>query len=106
MFGNDIGSLNRRIFDAFQVREYGAKAEAVRSARKAAQDASGGSEQLEADVQALFDEMQTQRQILDKCARPLEADRSPGIGPLTVCRSAGGAEERVPALHLASCRAF
>lgn len=49
-----------------QVREYGAKAEAVRSARKAAQDASGGSEQLEADVQALFDEMQTQRQILDK----------------------------------------
>jgi hypothetical protein len=49
-----------------QVREYGAKAEGVRQARKAAQDASGGSEQLEADVQALFDEMQTQRQILDK----------------------------------------
>jgi hypothetical protein len=54
------------MFDVLQVREYGAKAEAVRSARKAAQDASGGSEQLEADVQALFDEMQTQRQILDK----------------------------------------
>ena len=49
-----------------QVREYGAKAEGVRQARKAAQDASGGSEQLEADVQALFDEMQTQRQIVDK----------------------------------------
>ena len=52
----------------YQVREYGAKAAGVREARAAAASASGGTEELEAEVQALFDEMQTQRQILDKCA--------------------------------------
>ncbi len=51
-----------------QVREYGARAAGVREARAAAAAASGGTEELEAEVQALFDEMQTQRQILDKCA--------------------------------------
>lgn len=49
-----------------QVREYGNKAAAVREARASAAAAAAGTEELEAEVQALFDEMQTQRQILDK----------------------------------------
>ena len=40
----------------------------MREARAAAATASGGSEDLEAEVQALFDELSTQRAILDRCA--------------------------------------
>lgn len=50
-----------------QVREYSVKSAALREAKAELTEAISGSEELEAEVQSLWEEMSTQRTIVDKC---------------------------------------
>ena len=87
----------------------------MREARAAAAAASGGSEDLEAEVQALFDELSTQRAILDRCAHSCSANpqriplvvhsfaqprgclcSAPSWTGCALCRHFAGGRQRVP----------
>lgn len=50
-----------------QVKEYGEKYAALREAQSAVKAAVQGSEETEADLTNLYEELSVQRAILDKC---------------------------------------